>query len=106
MFKKDPLQIISFQTYGSSNHLYARGRAIEDESIDLEQKGMFKLLLNAWKRFETDESRNTELRVKIGNDKFFYTTTDNKGYFLLDEKIDDISSYANEKGWVKLEFSF
>ncbi|CAH8282499.1 phosphatidate phosphatase APP1 [Mariniflexile fucanivorans] len=106
MFKKDPLQIISFQTYGSSNHLYARGRAIEDESIDLEHKGVFKLLLNAWKRFETDEIKNTELRVKIGNDKFFYTTTDNKGYFLLDEKIDDISSYANEEGWVKLEFSF
>ncbi|MBP0903016.1 App1 family protein [Mariniflexile gromovii] len=106
MFKKDPLQIISFQTYGSSNHLYVRGRALEDESIDLEQKGVFKLLLNAWKSFETDEVKNAELIVKVGTDKFFYTTTDNKGYFLLDEKVENINSYANDEGWVKLEFSF
>ncbi|GAA4933127.1 DUF2183 domain-containing protein [Algibacter agarivorans] len=106
MFKKDPLQIIAFQTYGTPNHVYLRGRAIEDESIDLEQKGKFKLLLNAWKRFETDEIKNTELIIRLGNDTCFYTKTDNKGYFLLDEKVDDISNYANEAGWVQLEFSY
>tara|TARA_R110002094_G_scaffold1591_4_gene6951 strand:+ start:1398 stop:2246 length:849 start_codon:yes stop_codon:yes gene_type:complete len=106
MFKKDPLQIIAFQTYGSSNHIYLRGRAIEDENINLEQKGVFQLLFNAWKRFETDEIKNTKLKVKMGDDKFFYTKTDNDGYFLLDEKVEDISAYANEEGWVNLEFSF
>ena len=55
MFKKDPLQIIAFQTYGTRNRIYLRGRGIEDESINLEQKGAFKLLFNAWKRFDTDE---------------------------------------------------
>tara|TARA_R110002049_G_scaffold56603_2_gene155951 strand:- start:2229 stop:3227 length:999 start_codon:yes stop_codon:yes gene_type:complete len=106
MFKKDPLQIIAFQTYGSSNHIYLRGRAIEDENINLEQKGVFQLLFNAWKRFEIDEIKNTKLKVKMGDDKFFYTKTDNDGYFLLDEKVEDISAYANEEGWVNLEFSF
>lgn len=106
MFKKDPLQIIVFQTYGTSNHLYLRGRAIEDESINIEQRGAFKLLFNAWKRFETDEIKNTELRVKIGHDKYFYIKTDNKGYFLLDKKVEGLSSYANAEGWVNLEFSF
>ena len=106
MFKKDALQIIAFQTYGTSNHLYLRGRAIEDESINLEQKGAFKLLFNAWKRFETDEIKNTQLRVKVGKDHFFYTKTDNRGYFLLDEKVENLSSYANEEGWVHLVFSY
>ncbi|WP_034043163.1 App1 family protein [Wocania ichthyoenteri] len=106
MFKKDPLQIIAFQTYGTSNHLYLRGRAIEDESINLKVKGIFKLLLNAWKRFETDEIKHTELMIKMGDDNFFYTKTDNKGYFLLDEQVDDISKYINEEGWIKLEFSY
>ena len=106
MFKKDPLQIIAFQTYGTSHHLYLRGRAIEDESINLEQKGAFKLLFNTWKRFETDEIKNTELIVKMGNDTCFYTMTDGNGYFLLDEKVNDISGYANDEGWVKFEFSY
>ncbi|MEP3836700.1 MAG: phosphatase domain-containing protein [Algibacter sp.] len=106
MFKKDPLQIIVFQTYGTSNHLYLRGRAIEDESINLEQQGAFKLLFNAWKRFETDEINNTELRVKIGKDKFYYTKTNNKGYFLLNEIVENLYEYANTEGWLPLEFSY
>lgn len=106
MFSKDPLQIITFQTYGTPNHLYLRGRAIEDESINLEHKGAFKLLFNAWKRFETDEIKNTELMIKMGNDIFFYTKTDNKGYFLLDEAVNDISALANEEGWVAMEVSY
>ncbi|WP_142785039.1 App1 family protein [Changchengzhania lutea] len=106
MFKKDPLQIIAFQTYGSSKHLYLRGRAIEDENIDLEHKGVFKLLSNAWKRFETDEIRHTDLQIKIGDERFFYTKTDEQGYFLFDEKVDDLSEYINEEGWLHIEFSY
>jgi len=34
MFKKDPFQIITFQSYGSDTHFYLRGRALEDESIN------------------------------------------------------------------------
>lgn len=106
MFKKDPIQIIAFQTYGTINRVYLRGRAIEDESINLEQKSGLKLLINAWKRFETDEVKHTELVVKLGEDKVFYTTTDDRGYFLIDEDVDDISKYQNEEGWVQFVFSF
>lgn len=106
MFKKDPLQIIVFQTYGKSNHLYLRGRAIEDECIDLKRQGAFKLLFNAWKRFETDEIKNTKLQVKVGNDILFHTNTDRRGYFLLDEKVEGLCKYINDEGWLKLEFSY
>lgn len=106
MFKRDPLQIIAFQTYGTVNHVYLRGRALEDENINLHHKGAFKLLFNAWKRFGTDEIKNTKIRVKLGIDKFFYTQTDNRGYFIINEKVSDISPYVSQEGWVKLEFSF
>jgi phosphatidate phosphatase APP1 len=106
MFKKDPLQIIVFRTYGTCNHLYLRGRAIEDESIDLEQKGVFKLLINAWKRFETDEIKHAKLKVKIGDDRFYYVTTNKRGYFLLDKEVENLSKYADHEGWVTVEFSF
>lgn len=106
MFKKDPLQIIAFQTYGTVNRIYLRGRALEDENINLDDKGIFKSFINAWKRFESDEIRNTKLVVKIGDDKFFYTRTDKKGYFLIDETIENLSSYANSEGWVQMPWSF
>ncbi|NJX14273.1 App1 family protein [Tamlana crocina] len=106
MFKKDPLQIIAYQTYGTSTRLYLRGRALEDENIDLEKKGAFKLLVNAWKRFETDEIKHTKIRVKLGDDKFFYAKTNHRGYFLLDERVENLKDYINAEGWVKLEFSF
>lgn len=37
-FKKDPLQIIVFLSYGTANHFYARGRALQDENINLDKK--------------------------------------------------------------------
>ena len=106
MFRKDPLQIIAFQTYGTSNRVYLRGRAIEDENINLNAKGTFKLLFNAWKRFETDEIKNAELKIQLREDKFFYTQTDDSGYFILDAKLEAITTYANEEGWVKFVFSY
>ncbi|WP_158847248.1 App1 family protein [Algibacter sp. L1A34] len=106
MFKKDPVQIIAFKTYGTGSRVYLRGRAIEDESIDLEQKSVLKLLINAWKRFETDEIKHAELVVKLGVDSLFYTKTDERGYFLLDETVDDICKYQDDEGWVRFEFSF
>ena len=75
-FKKDPLQIIPFNTYGTGEHLYLKGRALEDEDIDLDKKGWLSLLINSWKRFETDEIRNTPLIVQLSNSKIINTTTD------------------------------
>ena len=106
MFKKDPLQIIVFQTYGTSNHVYLRGRAIEDENINLEEKGAFKLLFNAWKRFETDEIKNSKIRIRLGDNQVFNVKTDNDGYFLFDELIEGVGNYANSEGWVTFELSY
>ena len=100
MFKKDPLQIIPFNTYGTKSHLYLRGRALEDEDIDLNKKGWFNLLVNSWKRFETDEIRRTPLSVLISNRKAINCNTDAEGYFLVDQTIDDVYKLLDEEGWL------
>ncbi len=105
-FKKDPLQIIVFQSYGTNSHLYIRGRALEDESIDLEGKHPIKLLVNAYKRFESDEIINTPLLLKLSDNTIIETQTDGEGYFLVDEKIDNLKKMTNDEGWMNVELSF
>ncbi|MDG1729263.1 MAG: DUF2183 domain-containing protein [Algibacter sp.] len=106
MFKKDPLQIIAFQTYGTSNHFYIRGRALEDETINLEQKGLFGLLINSWKRFESDEIKHTELKITLPNGMVINTVSDNQGYFKVDEYVDGLSTLANDEGWLNFEIAY
>ncbi|RRQ47913.1 DUF2183 domain-containing protein [Maribacter algicola] len=106
LFKKDKLQIIAFNGYGTPDRFYVRGRALEDENIDLGNKGAFKLLINTWKRFETDEIKNTPIRVTIGNHITLLGKTDHEGYYLVNEKVESLSKYINEEGWVKFEISF
>ena len=106
IFKKDKLQIINFQSYGSTSRLYVRGRAIEDENIDLDQKGIFNLMKNTWKRFETDEIKNAPLKITFSNGETVNGTTDGDGYYLIDENLSGLEKLANEEGWVTFDLSF
>ncbi len=106
MFKKDPLQIIPFNTYGTNTHLYFKGRALEDEDIDLDKKGWFNLFINSWKRFETDEIRNTPLRIKLPNKKVMDCVSDAEGYFLMDASSEDLKDFINSEGWLPYEISY
>ncbi len=105
-FKKDPLQIITFKSYGTNTHFYIRGRALEDETINLEQKGLFGLLLNSWKRFETDEIKHASLKVTLMNGQTITTTTDNHGYFKIDIKADDLEDLTSQNGWLEYKMSY
>jgi len=104
--QKDKLQIISFQTYGTKSHLYLRGRALEDEEIDLSEKGFFKLLKNTWKRFETDEIKNTEIKITLIDGRVISGKTDKHGYYLVDESNDDLAELANSEDWLNFEISY
>jgi phosphatidate phosphatase APP1 len=99
-FKKDPLQIIPFKTYGTSKYLYLRGRALEDEDIDLGKKSWFNLLINSWKRFESDEIKNTPLTISFADKKYSDLSTDSEGYFLLNETIDHLITVCDRSGWL------
>jgi phosphatidate phosphatase APP1 len=106
MFKKDPLQIIAFQSYGTNTHFYARGRALEDESIDLESQKMLHLIVNSWKRFESDEIANVAIRIKLPNNTIIKATTDSRGYFKIEENVIDLSTLCNSEGWVPFVLSY
>lgn len=106
LFKKDPLQIIVFQSYGTASRLYIRGRALEDESINLEGKHPIQLLINAYKSFESDEIRHARLRVKLPHGQQFETTTDAEGYFLLDQPVEGLDQMANTEGWLAFEVGY
>ncbi|WP_405573402.1 App1 family protein [Winogradskyella sp. Asnod2-B02-A] len=105
-FKKDPLQIITFQSYGTDSHFYARGRALEDESIDLEDQHIWHLIVNTWKRFETDEIKHVGLDVKLPNNKILKVTSDENGYFIAEESIENLRELTNEEGWLLFELSY
>jgi len=104
--KKDPLQIVIFKSYGTDTHFYMRGRALEDESINLEQKGLFGLFINSWKRFETDEIKHTALKIILPNKTILKTTTDDHGYFKIEEKVDGLNALTNDQGWLNIEAAF
>lgn len=106
IFSKDSLQIIVFQSYGTNTHFYTRGRALEDEKINLESRNFFRLISNSWKRFETDEIKNTELTITFSNNHKIHTQTDAAGYFIVDEKIENLTDLTNEEGWLHFEVSF
>jgi len=106
MFKKDPIQIITFRSYGTLNHLYVKGRALEDENIDLSKKGFFNLVWNTYKRFKTDLIINEPLVLKLPDGRKIETKTDDQGYFLIDETIENMLPLIDENGWLKYEISF
>ncbi|MGP1992499.1 App1 family protein [Zobellia laminariae] len=104
--KKDKLQIIAFQSYGTDSHFYARGRALEDEEIDLSQKGFFNLIWNSYKRFETDEIRNTSVRIKLSDGRTLSGKTDKRGYYIFDESLEDLGQLTNQEGWLNYEIAY
>lgn len=106
IFSKDPLQIIVFLSYGTKHHLYVRGRALEDENIKLKSDNFFRQLSNSWKRFESDEIKNCKLKVILPSAEEIITSTDNHGYFLIDEKVTDLHKYADEEGFLKFKVSY
>jgi phosphatidate phosphatase APP1 len=105
-FKKDPLQIISFQSYGRSDHFYIRGRALEDENIDLSKRGFFSLLKNTWKRFEADEIPEARLKIHLPDNTFLYTQTNAKGYFKCEADLLKLDLLSNDEGWLNFSISF
>ncbi|MHA7842676.1 MAG: App1 family protein [Winogradskyella sp.] len=106
MLKKDPLQIIAFQGYGTDTHFYARGRALEDESIDLENQNTWHLIVNTWKRFETDEIKNVGVNIKLPNGSVLKGQTDRDGYYKVEANLAELSKLTNDEGWLPFELSY
>ncbi len=103
---KDPLQIHGYQTYGTQDHLYLLGRALEDEGVDLEKAGVANAFRNAYRQFKSDELPFAKLKIKLPDDRVIYATTDAEGYFKIDQKLEGLQKLTNEEGWLQLELGY
>ncbi len=101
----DNLQLLCFPTYGTDVHFYVRGRAFEDEYIDLAQKNILVLLRNTWRRFETDEVRHSEVEIRVG-DKVFTGETNDNGYYRIEHKTSGLLNQTNNEGWLSYTITF
>jgi phosphatidate phosphatase APP1 len=81
----DPLQIVTYRTYGTVSRLYIKGRVLEDKGVRRsEGKGsLLDNLINMYRRFESDEIPGAEVKISFqGKDQV--VITDREGYFVLD----------------------
>lgn len=81
----DPLQIITYRSYGTVNRLYVTGRVLRDKGIlkATDKDTVLNNLLNMYKRFESDEIPNADLKVTFLS-KDYQMSTNAEGYFHLD----------------------
>ncbi len=87
----DPIQIVPYRTYGTTNRLFIKGRVLQDKLLksSTSQDTIFTNLVNMYKRFESDEVPHAVIRVKHQH-KDHFITTDHEGYFELNISPDDI----------------
>jgi len=80
----DPLQIITYRTYGTVNRLYVKGRLLKDKGIrkSTDRDTVWNNLLNMYKRFESDEVPHATIKIAFEG-KVIETQTDNEGYFTV-----------------------
>ena len=80
----DPLQIVTYRSYGTLNRLYIKGRILEDKNISTatERDTILDNLINMYHRFQSDEVPGAELLVKFQNQEYTIIT-DDEGYFML-----------------------
>ncbi|MEJ7693336.1 phosphatase domain-containing protein [Daejeonella sp.] len=80
----DPLQIVTYRSYGTANRLYIKGRLLEDKGIDAatDRDTIFHNLINMYHRFQSDEIPGATLKVKF-QDQEHTVITDDEGYFML-----------------------
>lgn len=80
----DPLQIVTYRSYGTVNRLYIKGRVLEDKGIDsaTDRDTIFTNLVNMYHRFQSDEIPGATLKVNF-QEQEHTIITDDEGYFML-----------------------
>lgn len=94
----DPLQVITYRTYGTARRIYIKGRVLEDKKIAsaTDKDTVWNNLLNMYKRFESDEIAGAVLKISLP-DEAHEVTTDKEGYFVVD--LNPETPIINELLW-------
>ena len=69
LHSNDPLQIVTYRSYGTVNRLYIKGRVLKEKAIpkSSDKDSIWKNLVNMYKRFESDEVPHARLSVNFQN---------------------------------------
>ncbi|MEO8793969.1 MAG: phosphatase domain-containing protein [Daejeonella sp.] len=98
----DPVQIVTYRSYGTINRLYVKGRILEDKNINsaTDKDTILDNLKNMYHRFQSDEIPGAELLVKF-QDQEHTVISDEEGYFMLNLAPETPIKW--EKMWHKIE---
>ncbi len=104
---KDPLIIMPYRGYANAKRIYLKGRVLEDENIFKgKTDSQIQNIINSFKRFESDEIPNADVRITCA-EQVFECQTDEEGYFILDGKW-TAPTKSSAKNWldIKVELLF
>ena len=106
--KIDNVLITPYRSYGTRNHLYLLGRALDDIPLKIvEDQSFFKTIKNTIRQFDTFEISEAHMELEIPDLIKLNTIADDEGYFLFDKTVpQDLSSAADEEGWVKVDIRY
>ncbi|MCU0447359.1 MAG: DUF2183 domain-containing protein [Microscillaceae bacterium] len=94
------LLLIPYRGFSNGKHIYMRGRVLEDRRISTaeDNDSLWENLLNSYKRLNSNEIAQAQIRVSIG-DWYIDLLTDKEGYFLLNTELPNIQVFDNEILW-------
>lgn len=100
------VHILPYKSYGTFNHIYIKGRAMDNSPLQYsESNSFFTTLKNSIQQFDTFEIPDIPVQLAI-NEAVFTAITDSKGYFLFDIKLqEDINIISDSEGWVYFDLS-
>lgn len=107
-FERDPWILDVYRTYSGNDHLYIRGRALEDQPLKhYEQQTFYQTLRNTWRTFQTDEIRYALVVLTLSDGTQFETKADHEGYFLFDIQVDEnLNKLTDEEGYLSITVKF
>ncbi len=106
--KLENVLITPYRSYGTKNHLYLLGRALDDVPLKIVENQSFLITLkNTYKQFDSFEIPEAKIELDIPGLLQLKTVSDCEGYFLFEETTEkDLSTVANEEGWVTVNLLF
>jgi phosphatidate phosphatase APP1 len=80
----DPLQVVTYRSYGTLHKLYVKGRVLKDKNIRKAEgrDTLWNNLLDMYKRFESDEVPHATLQIEFQG-KIHTVISDKEGYFTI-----------------------
>jgi phosphatidate phosphatase APP1 len=101
---EDPIRVLPYWGYGTSQNLLVKGRVLKDEGIKIKEKdpSLIENVWNMYKRFATDEVPNACIRVSLGG-MHQEVATNKEGFFELEFQVEQ--ALDHDQLWQPVELS-